>query len=107
MRMGWMVCAVAIWLIGTPRRAGADELPANPLRIPSSPQTTLQLTEQSTPTIPDQLASAYTTPKAVAAFLHKAFTFERDEELLVRRTVGSRLRNLWRAKPATVKIMPC
>ena len=65
MRMGWMVLAVAIWLIGIPLRAVAEEIPPEP----------------STPALLDQLASTYTTPKAVADFLHHAFTFQRDEEL--------------------------
>ena len=55
----------AIWFLGTPLRAVAEEL---------SP-------ESSTPALLDQLASTYTTPNAVAAFLHTAFTFTRDEEL--------------------------
>ena len=81
MRMGWRVCALAIWLLGTPLRAAAEEIPVNALRIPSSPQTTPQLTELPIPVTLDRLARTYTTPKAVAAFLRKAFTFQRDEEL--------------------------
>ena len=65
MRMGWMVCAVAIWLVGTPLRAVAEEIPPEP----------------STSALLDHLASTYTTPKTIAAFLHKNFTFTRDEEL--------------------------
>ena len=80
MRKGWMVCAVAIWLWGTPLRAIAEESPANALRIPLPTHTTLQATEEPTPTLLDQLAGTYTTPKAIAAFLHHAFTFQRDEE---------------------------
>ena len=81
MRMGWMVLAVALWLMGIPLRAAAEETPANALRIPLPTQTTLQATEQPTPTLLDELAGTYTTPKAVAAFLHKAFTFQGDEAL--------------------------
>ena len=65
MRMGWMVCAVAIWLMGIPLSAVAEESPPEP----------------STPARLDQLARTYTTPKAVADFLHQTFTFQRDEEL--------------------------
>ena len=65
MRMGWLVGALAIWLLGTPLRAGAEEVSPEP----------------PTPAPLDQMASTYTTPKAVAAFLHKAFTFKQDEEL--------------------------
>ena len=65
MRVGWIVCTVAIWLVGTPLRAAAEEIPPEP----------------STLALLDQLASTYTTPNAVAAFLHKAFTFQRDEAL--------------------------
>ena len=65
MRMGWMVLAVAIWLVGTPLRAVAEEPAPGP----------------STPALLDQLARTYTTPKAIAAFLHHGFTFQRDEEL--------------------------
>ena len=65
MRMGWMALAVALWLMGMPLRAVAEEIPPEPL----------------TPALLDQLAGTYTTPKAVAAFLHNAFTFKRDEEL--------------------------
>ena len=81
MRMGWTVLAAAIWFLGTPLRAVADELPINAPRIPSPPQTTLQLAEQSMPPTLDQLAGTYATPKAVASFLREAFTFKRDEEL--------------------------
>ena len=65
MRMRWTVLAVAIWLVGTPLRAVAEELAPGP----------------STPILLDQLARTYTTPKAIAAFLHHGFTFQRDEEL--------------------------
>ena len=81
MRMGWMAWAVAFWLMGIPLGAVAEEIPANALRLSLPTQTTLQATEQPTPTLLDQLAGTYTTPKAVAAFLHHAFTFQRDEEL--------------------------
>ncbi len=57
MRMGWMVLAAVIWFLGTPLRAAAEALPV------------------------DQLASMYTTPKAVATFLRNNVTFTRDEEL--------------------------
>ena len=63
--MGWTVLAVAIWLMGIPLRAVAEEIPPEP----------------STPRLLDQLASTYTTPKAVANFLHHTFTFKRDEDL--------------------------
>ena len=65
MRMKWTVVVVAIWLVGTPLRVGAEEISPEP----------------STPALLDQLAGTYTTPNAVAAFLHKAFTFQRDETL--------------------------
>ena len=65
MRMGWMALAVALWLMGLPLRAVAEEISPEP----------------STPALLDQLAGTYTTPNAVAAFLHKAFTFQGDEAL--------------------------
>ena len=81
MRMGWIALAVALWLMGIPLRAVAEEIPANALRLPLPTQTTLQATEQPTPTLLDQLAGTYTTPKAIATFLRTNFTFKRDEEL--------------------------
>ena len=65
MRMGWMVCALALGLLGIPLSAVAEE------RSP----------EPSTPARLDHLASTYTTPNAIAAFLQKEFTFTWDDEL--------------------------
>ena len=62
---GWMALVVALWLMGIPLRAVAEELAPGP----------------STPALLDQSARTYTTPKAIAAFLDHGFTFQRDEEL--------------------------
>ena len=61
MRAWRIVVAGSIWLMGMPSQAVAAQ--------------------PSEPPVLARLANTYTTPKAIAGFLRRAFTFKRDADL--------------------------
>jgi hypothetical protein len=67
MRMRWMAMIIGAGLMGLP----TVSLGQSPVAAAVSRADPLLA----------QLARRYTTPKAIAAFLHREFTFRRDEEL--------------------------
>ena len=78
MRVRWML---VIGMIGMPLTAVAEDGPRY-TQLASLPSS-MNRPALQTPVRPliDQLASTYSTPKAIAAFLKNEFTFARDEKL--------------------------
>ena len=79
MRTQWSVTVLGLVLIGIPLLVSAEEIPTHTW---GSALSTFAATQVAGPRNPiDQLAARYTTPKAVAEFLRRDFTFRRDEDL--------------------------
>ena len=67
-------------VLGLPLGVAAEDLPAHTFRTLPPSQMPLQELNASAPTLLGQLSRTYTTPKAIAAWLHRDFTFRRDED---------------------------
>lgn len=85
MHTRWMVVVMGIGLLGMPLRAAAEDAPVAYAALPASLQPSVGMRAvgpaERSAILLDRLADAYTTPKAIAAFLKQEFTFKRDEEL--------------------------
>ena len=85
MHTRWMIVVMGIGLLGMPLGAAAEDTPVAYAALPGAlhPSMNMRAIDGSTrnTVLLDRLASAYTTPKAVAAFLKQDFTFKRDEDL--------------------------
>ena len=82
MRAWGMAVAGGVWLLGITANALAEETPtATFVSLPSPLTTQVVPVQNAEPPLLAQLASTYTTPKAVATLLREEFTFKRDEEL--------------------------
>ena len=82
MRTRWLLVA-GIGLIGMPLRVVAEDAGPGYAALPAHlpPHMGMPASEAPARSLVDQFAGTYATPKAVAAFLRKEFTFQRDEEL--------------------------
>ncbi|MCI0564511.1 MAG: transglutaminase-like cysteine peptidase [Nitrososphaera sp.] len=81
----WMILAVEIGLLWTAPVSRAEEMVVPPANLPAI-STHLAQTMEFQPIIEpksllDEFARTYTTPQAIASFLHDNFTFKRDDDL--------------------------
>src|SRR3989338_7808936 len=82
MRTRWIVWMLGVGVLGLSWDATAEQLPptGGPPPALSSPMSRPTASGPALPSL-DQLAAAYRTPSAIAAFLRQEVRFQRDEDL--------------------------
>jgi hypothetical protein len=82
MRVRTVKIAIGVWLAGIPLSVSAEELRSYAaLSLQAPYATAIPSAPDTGPRALDRLAGAYSTPKAIANFLKREFTFKRDLDL--------------------------